>query len=129
MALYGHEIDDTSNALEAGLGWIIKMDKGDDFIGRKALIQAKAEGLKRKLVGFRTGEKRDIARDGMSVVRGGQRIGYVTSGGPCATVGANIGLAYVPSDMAQVGGRILIDIRGREVEAEIIPTPFYKRSK
>ena len=129
MALYGHEIDDTTNALEAGLGWIVKMDKGDDFIGRKALTQAKAEGLKRKLVGFRTGEKRDIPRDGMSVVRGGQRICYVTSGGPCATVSANIGLAYVPSDMARVGGRILIDIRGREVEAEIIPTPFYKRSK
>lgn len=129
MALYGHEIDDTTHALEAGLAWIVKLNKDADFIGRKALAQAKADGLKRKLVGFRTGEKRDIARDGMSVVRDGQRIGYVTSGGPCATVGANIGLAYVPSDMAKVGSKILIDIRGREVEAEIVTTPFYKRSK
>lgn len=129
MALYGHEIDDTTNALEAGLGWIVKMDKEGDFIGRQALAEAKVAGLKRKLVGFRTTEKRDIPRDGMSVVQDGQRIGYVTSGGPCATVGANIGLAYVPSGMGKIGGRILIDIRGREVPAEIIPTPFYKRRK
>ncbi|MBL0209678.1 MAG: glycine cleavage system aminomethyltransferase GcvT [Holophagaceae bacterium] len=129
MSLYGHEINDTTNALEAGLGWIVKLDKEADFIGKKALLAAKAQGLHRKVVGFRTAEKRDIARDGMSVVKDGQRIGYVTSGGPCPTIGANIGLAYVPAGMSAVGGRIGIDIRGREVEAEIIPTPFYKRKK
>ncbi len=129
MSLYGHEINDTTNALEAGLGWIVKMNKDADFIGKKALAFAKAQGLKRKVVGFRTTEKRDIARDGMSVVKDGERIGYVTSGGPCPTVGANIGLAYVPTEMSAVGGKIQIDIRGRAVEAEIIPTPFYKRKK
>ncbi|MBL0313293.1 MAG: glycine cleavage system aminomethyltransferase GcvT [Holophagaceae bacterium] len=129
MSLYGHEINDTTNALEAGLGWIVKMDKDADFIGKKALAYAKAQGLERRVVGFRTAEKRDIARDGMSVVQNGERIGYVTSGGPCATVGANIGLAYVPVAMAAIGGKIQIDIRGRAVEAEIIPTPFYKRKK
>ena len=129
MSLYGHEINDTTNALEAGLGWIVKLKKEADFIGKKALLAAKEQGLHRKVVGFRTTEKRDIARDGMSVVKDGQRIGYVTSGGPCPTVGANIGLAYVPVGQDEVGGRIQIDIRGRAVEAEIIPTPFYKRKK
>lgn len=129
MSLYGHEINDTTNALEAGLGWIVKLDKDAEFIGKKALEFAKAQGLERKIVGFKTAEKRDIARDGMSVVKNGERIGYVTSGGPCLTVGANIGLAYVPADMAKIGGKLQIDIRGRSVEAEIIPTPFYKRKK
>lgn len=129
MALYGHEIDDTTNALEAGLGWIVKMGKDEDFIGKKALAFAQAQGLGRKLVGFRTLEKRDIPRDGMEVLAMGQKVGHVTSGAPSPTVGANIGLAYVPSDMAKIGAKLHIDIRGRAVEAEIIPTPFYKRSK
>ena len=129
MALYGHEIDDTTNALDAGLGWIVKMDKDQDFIGKKALAFAQAQGLARKLVGFKTAEKRDIPRDGMAVLAMGQKVGYVTSGAPSPTVGANIGLAYVPNAMAKIGGRIHIDIRGRAVEAEVVPTPFYKRTK
>ncbi len=129
MALYGHEIDDTTNALEAGLGWIVKMDKDEDFIGKKALAFAKAQGLNRKLVGIRTSEKRDIPRDGMSVILNGEKIGHITSGAPCPTVGANIALAYVPTAMAATGNTIQVDIRGRSVTAEIIPTPFYKRGK
>ena len=129
MALYGHEIDDTTNALEAGLGWIVKMGKDEDFIGKKALAFAQAQGLNRKLVGFRTSEKRDVPRDGMAVLAMGQKVGYVTSGAPSPTVGANIGLAYVPNDLAKVGGTIHIDIRGRVVEAEVVPTPFYKRAR
>lgn len=126
MALYGHEIDDQINALEAGLGWIVKLDKGE-FLGREALLKAKTEGLTRKLVGFRTHEKRDIARDGMTVVKDGEKVGFVTSGAPSPTCGFNLGLAYVPTADALIGNRISIDIRGRAVEAEIIPTPFYKR--
>ncbi len=126
MALYGHEIDDRIHALEAGLGWIVKFDKGD-FIGREALLKAKEAGLTRKLVGFRTYEKRDIARDGMPVVSGGAQVGFVTSAAPSPTLGQNIGLAYVPAEDAKVGNRILIEIRGRAADAEIIPTPFYKR--
>lgn len=129
MALYGHEIDDSTNALEAGLGWIVRMDKDEDFIGKKALAFAQAQGLNRKLVGFKTSEKRDIPRDGMEVMAMGQKVGYVTSGAPSPTVGANIGLAYVPSNMGKVGGKIHIDIRGRAVEAVVVPTPFYKRAK
>jgi aminomethyltransferase len=128
MALYGHEIDDHIHALDAGLGWIVKFDKGD-FIGRDALLKAKEQGLTRKLVGFKTTEKRDIARDGMAVMRNGEKVGFVTSGAPCPTVGQNIGLAYVPVANAKLGETIQIEIRGRIVDAHIIPTPFYKRDK
>lgn len=128
MALYGHEIDDSIHALEAGLGWIVKLDKGP-FIGREALMAAKAAPTTRKLVGFKTLEKRDIARDHMPVVEAGKQIGHVTSAAPSPTCGFNLGLAYVPTGSAKVGGRIQIEIRGRAVDAEIIPTPFYKRQK
>ena len=128
MALYGHEIDDTIHALEAGLAWIVKLDKGD-FIGREALLAAKAAPAPRKLVGFKTLERRDIARDHMPVVQDGKPIGFVTSAAPSPTCGINLGLAYVPTERAKIGGRIQIEIRGRAVDAEIIPTPFYKRQK
>ena len=126
MALYGHEISDSIHALEAGLGWTVKLDKGD-FIGREALLKAKEAGLPRKLVGFRMLEKRDIARDGMPVVKAGAQVGFVTSAAPSPTVGQNIGLALVPAEDAKVGARIFIEIRGKAAEAEVVPTPFYKR--
>jgi aminomethyltransferase len=128
MALYGHEIDDSIHALEAGLGWIVKLDKGD-FIGRAALLAAKAAPAPRKLVGFKTLEKRDIARDHMPVVQDGKQIGFVTSAAPSPTCGINLGLAYLPTELAKLGGRIQIEIRGRAADAEIIATPFYKRQK
>ena len=128
MALYGHEIDDTTHALEADLGWIVKFAKGD-FIGRGALLAAQEKGLTRKLVGYRTLEKRDIARDGMPVVEAGEKVGYVTSGAPSATLGINLGLAYVPIHKAEIGNSITIEIRGKACAAEVVPTPFYKRAK
>jgi aminomethyltransferase len=128
MALYGHEIDDTTHALDADLGWMVKFAKGD-FLGRAALLKAQEQGLSRKLVGFRTHEKRDIARDGMAVVDQGQKIGHVTSGAPSATLGFNLGLAYVPLEKAEIGTPIEIEIRGKTCAAEVIPTPFYKRAK
>ncbi len=128
LALYGHEINDEINALEAGLGWIVKLDKGD-FIGAEALRKVKAEGLTRRLVGFRTFEKRDIGRDGMPVLVDGKAAGFVTSGAPSPTCGVNLGLAYVPVGQAAVGTRLEIEIRGRACPAEIIPTPFYKRAQ
>ncbi len=126
MALYGHEISDEIHALEAGLGWTVKLDKGE-FLGRGALQDAKDAGLPRRLAGFRMLEKRDIARDGMAVVKDGAQVGFVTSGAPSPTLGQNIGLALVTSGDAKVGTRILIEIRGKAAEAEVIPTPFYKR--
>jgi aminomethyltransferase len=125
MALYGHEIDESTTLLEANLGWICKFAKGE-FTGRAALAKQKEEGVKRRLVGFEMTE-RGIARDDQELVIDGQRVGRVTSGSPAPYLKKNIGLAYVPVEFAQVGQAIEIDVRGRLVGAEIVKTPFYKR--
>ena len=127
MALYGNDIDDTTTLLEANLGWICKLDKGD-FTGREALAQQKQEGVKRKLVGFEITE-RGIARDHQDVVINGERVGQVTSGSPAPFLKKNIGLAYVPIEFATTGQEIQIDVRGKLVGAQIVKTPFYKRAK
>jgi aminomethyltransferase len=127
MALYGNDIDDTTTLLEANLGWICKLDKGD-FTGREALVQQKQEGVKRKLVGFEVTE-RGIARDHQDVIINGERVGQVTSGSPAPFLKKNIGLAYVPIEFANVGQQIQIDVRGKLVGAQIVKTPFYKRAK
>jgi aminomethyltransferase len=127
MALYGNDIDETTTLYEANLGWICKLDKGD-FIGREALAQQKAEGVKRKLVGFEVTD-RGIARDHQEVVIDDQRVGTVTSGSPAPYLKKNIGLAYLPVEHANVGQEIKIDVRGRLVSAKVVKTPFYKRAK
>ena len=127
MALYGNDIDDTTTLLEANLGWICKLDKGD-FTGREALAQQKQEGVKRKLVGFEVTE-RGIARDHQDVIINGERVGQVTSGSPAPFLKKNIGLAYVPIEFATTGQEIQIDVRGKLVGAQIVKTPFYKRAK
>ena len=127
LALYGHEIDETTTPLEANLGWICKLDKGD-FIGRDALVRQKEQGLKRKLVGFEVTD-RGIARDDQEVIVDGERVGKVTSGSPAPFLKKNIGLAYVPVGYANVGQEISIDVRGKLVGAQIVKTPFYKRPK
>lgn len=126
LSLYGNDIDDTTTALEADLGWIVRLKKGD-FNGRAALLAQKEAGLTRKLVGFEmTG--RGIARHGhpLTVAKTGGA-GIVTSGTQTPTVGKAIGLAYVPIDSIAVGTELLVDIRGKSVPAVVVPTPFYKR--
>ena len=127
MCLYGHEIDETTSLLEANLGWITKLSKGE-FIGRERLARQKEEGIKRKLVGFEVTD-RGIARDGQDVWIGGQRVGQVTSGSPAPFLKKNIGMTYVPVESAVEDGEIEIDVRGRLVSARIVPLPFYKRPK
>lgn len=127
MALYGHEINEETTLLEANLGWICKLDKGE-FIGREPLAQQKTAGTKRKLIGFEITE-RGIARDDQEIVIDGQRVGKVTSGSPAPFLKKNIGMGYVPVEFANVGQQIQIDVRGRLVAAEIVKTPFYKRAK
>ena len=127
MALYGHEITDTITPLEADLGWIVKFDKGD-FIGKAALEKQLETGLTRKLVGFEM-RGRGIGRDGYEVLVEGKPAGWVTSGSPSPTLNRNIGLCYLPIAHARPGEKIEIVVRNQPVEAETVPTPFYKRKK
>ncbi|HEY7352045.1 MAG TPA: glycine cleavage system aminomethyltransferase GcvT [Terriglobales bacterium] len=128
LPLYGHEISDTINVWEAGLDRFCKMEKAE-FIGREALENSKADGVKRTLVGLEMVD-RGIARDGYKVQdTGGREIGYVTSGSPAPFLKKNIALAYVPPQHAEVGGELLVEIRGQGVKAKVVPTPFYKRPK
>ncbi len=128
LPLYGHEISDTINVWEAGLDRFCKMEK-PDFIGRAALEKAKAEGLKRTLVGLEMVD-RGIARDGYKVLDdAGSEIGYVTSGSPAPFLKKNIALAYVPIEFAALGTELKVEIRGQGVKAQVVPTPFYKKPK
>lgn len=125
MALYGHEIDDTTTPLEAGLSWVVKLTKGD-FVGREVLAGQQAEGVEQQLVGFEvTG--RGIARQGYEVLFAGEVVGRVTSGSFSPTLEKAIGMAYVPPDLAESGTEIQIQVRKNAVPARIVPMPFYKR--
>src|SRR5256885_9815103 len=127
MALYGHEIDASISPLEADLGWIVKLEKGE-FIGRDALLKQKENGVRRKLVGFEM-RGRGIGRDGYEVFLDGAAAGWVTSGSPAPTLCKNIGLCYLPVEHATPGKTIQIMIRNQPVDAVTVETPFYKRAK
>ncbi|MFZ2086023.1 MAG: glycine cleavage system aminomethyltransferase GcvT [Candidatus Sulfotelmatobacter sp.] len=128
LPLYGHEISDTINVWEAGLDRFCRMEK-PEFVGRAALEKAKAEGVKRTLIGLEMVD-RGIARDGYKILGGGGReIGCVTSGSPAPFLKKNIALAYAPPEFAEVGTAVTVEIRGQGVAAQVVPTPFYKRPK
>jgi aminomethyltransferase len=123
--LYGSDMDDRTTPLEAGLAWVVKLDKGD-FVGREALVKQKEAGVPRKLVGF-TLVDAGIARHGYPVLQEGRRIGEVTSGTKSPSLGTSIGLAYVPTALAAEGSTFAVDIRGRAAAARVVKTPFYTR--
>jgi aminomethyltransferase len=125
MRLYGNDIDESTTALEAGLGWTIGWKKGD-FIGRERLLEQKERGLARTLVGFEMLE-RGIARPGYTVVADGDSVGTVTSGTQTPFLKKAIGMAYVPVALSAPGRQLDIDIRGRATKAQVVPLPFYKR--
>jgi aminomethyltransferase len=127
MALYGNDIDETTTPLEADLGWIVKLDKGD-FTGRDVLERQAAEGPRRKLVGFEMID-RGIARHGYLIVTDDEETGVVTSGTHSPSLKKAIGLAYLPLDMSAHGTEIRVLIRGKETLARVVPTPFYKRAR
>src|SRR5262249_33786428 len=112
---YGNDIDDTTTVLEADLGWIVKIEKGE-FLGRDVLVRQKAEGVTRLLVGFET-EGRAIARHGHVAMAEGHEVGHVTSGTFAPFLKKNIGLAYLPVELSQPGSRFAIVIRGRSEPA------------
>jgi aminomethyltransferase len=124
-SLYGNEIDETTDPIEAGLGWTCKLDK--DFIGRDAIARAKERGPARKLVGLVVDG--GVARHGHAVVHEGREAGHVTSGTFGPAVGMNIALAYVPVALAKIGTELGVRIRDRDVPARVVRTPFYKREK
>lgn len=122
--LYGNDITEETNPLEAGLGWIVKFGTG--FIGENRLKEIRGEGIKRKLVGFEMVDT-GIARDGYPVIIGGKEFGKVTSGGYSPSLNKSIGVAYMPLDKTAPGSTFAVEIRGRRREAKVVPTPFYKR--
>ena len=125
MALYGQDIDDTTTPLEAGLGWLVHLDKGD-FIGRSVLEQQKQSGVQRRLVGLQM-QGRNIARHGYRVFHEGQPVGEVTSGTQSPTLGHAIALAYVPASLSKPGQAIDVEIRGKLYPAMVVKKPFYRR--
>lgn len=122
--LYGNDMDQTTTPLEAGLGWIVKLEKGE-FIGRDALLKQKEEGVKRKLVAFKP-EGKTIPRHDYRICKEGKKIGKVTSGAYSPALEAPIGLGYVQSPHNKTGTEIEIEARGRMVKATVVKPPFYK---
>ncbi len=123
--LYGHELDDGTTPLEAGLAWVVKFSK-PEFIGRAALARQKERGVERKLVGLEL-TAAGIARAGYALSKGGRSIGRVTSGTRSPSLGKSIALGYVEAAEAEPGNVIDVEIRGRGAAAKIVATPFYSR--
>ena len=126
FCLYGNDIDQSTNPLEAGLGWITKLEKGD-FVGRNAIAKTKQEGLKRKLTGF-TLPDRAVARHGYDIRSNGSNVGHVTSGTFSPSLQKGIALGYVPAEMSKPGQVIHVEIRGKEVPGAVVKLPFYQKS-
>ncbi|MBN1481488.1 glycine cleavage system aminomethyltransferase GcvT [candidate division KSB1 bacterium] len=123
--LYGNDIDKTTNPVEAGLGWITKLNKAD-FIGKSAIEHVKQQGPSRKLVGFEV-QGKAFPRHGYAIWQGERKIGQVTSGTFSPMLQTGIGMGYVSSNAAAVGTPIEIEVRGAKIPAQIVKTPFYKK--
>jgi aminomethyltransferase len=122
-ALYGNDLDEGHTPLEAGLGWITKLDQGE-FIGREALLAQKEAGVTRRLVGLRLLE-RGFPRPGYEILADGEPVGRVTSGTLSPSLGVGIAMGYVPVRLAEPGSRVAVDLRGKAIEAEVERPPFY----
>ena len=126
FCLYGHEIDDTTSPIEAGLGWITKPAEGKNLIDGDLYVRQRAEGTKRKLVGFEL-QERGIPRADYPLTDGkGNVIGRVTSGcmSPCRKIG--VGMGYVSSEYSKLGTTIAVQIRNKEIPAVVVRPPFRK---
>src|SRR5437016_5683186 len=124
LRLWGNDMDETVNPYEAGLGWTVKLTKGD-FIGSDALKQIKAQGPRRTLIGLQT-EPGSIARHGAAVMSEGRRVGAVTSGTHSFFLGYPIALAMVEAGTFRVGDRVVVEVRGRQAPAGIVKLPCYR---
>ncbi|WP_188206523.1 glycine cleavage system aminomethyltransferase GcvT [Alkalibacillus aidingensis] len=127
LALYGQELSKDITPIEAGIGFAVKVKKESDFIGKEVLKEQKEQGPSRKLVGIEMLDK-GIPRHGYEVLKNDQVVGFVTSGTQSPTLGKNVGLALVESDLAKEGESLAVQVRKRTLSAKVVPTPFYKRS-
>lgn len=125
--LYGNDISEEDDPYQAGLGWVVKLDKGAGFVGRDALAAIKAEGPSRRLAPIVV-PGRGIPRAGYVVKEDDQAVGRVTSGTMGPSVQQGIGLAYVPKAKAKAGTKLAMDVRGRSVEIEVVKRPFWRRA-
>lgn len=123
-ALYGNDLDENHTTLESGLGWVTKLSKEGDFVGRDALAAQKAEGVDRRLVGLRL-EGKGFPRPGYPIVADGQPVGTLTSGTVSPSLGVGVAMGYVPTVLAEAGTKVQIDLRGRLVDAVVQRPPFY----
>lgn len=127
FCLYGNDIDQTTNPLEAGLGWITKLKK-ENFIGQKSLLKIKEEGIKRKLTPM-ISEERIIPRKGYEILSEGKVVGVVTSGTQSPTLEKSIALGYVETESSVEGKELFINIRGKEISAKVVSLPFVKKKE
>ena len=125
--LYGHELDEQTSPIEAGLGFFVAFDKGD-FVGRTALLEQKTNGTKKKSVAFKMTDKSAPPRPGYAIFAGGQKVGDVVSGTQSPSLNLGIGLGYVPPELAVPGTKIEIEIRGRRFPAEVVKKPIYRKA-
>jgi aminomethyltransferase len=128
LPLYGNDIDATTNPFEAGLGWVVTLDDGADFIGREALLRIREAGVRRHLACLKA-QERGVMRAGYPILQSGRRVGELTSGGFSPTLGVSIGMAYLPTELASVGAELDVDVRGRPLRTQVVKRPFYKRPK
>ncbi|MCH7811783.1 MAG: glycine cleavage system aminomethyltransferase GcvT [Chloroflexi bacterium] len=125
LPLYGNDIDASTNPYEAGLGFSVTLDDGQEFAGRVALAAAKEAGRTRKLACIRTTE-RGIMRPDCPILHGGKRAGRVSSGGFSPTLNASIGMGYLPVELAKEGTELEVDVRGKSLPAVVVRRPFYR---
>lgn len=127
FALYGNDIWEKTNPIEAGLSWVVKLDKGD-FIGREPISETKENGPSRKLVGFEL-EGKAFPRQHYPIISNDEKIGEVTSGLFSPSLKKAIGMGYVPVELSKIGTIFEVEIRGKRIPATVVKTPFYKRKK
>jgi aminomethyltransferase len=125
LALYGNEIDTTTNPWEAGLGWAVTLDNGADFVGRAALEAARTQVERHLVCLMALGP--GIMRSGCVILHGGGQVGRVTSGGYSPTLEASIAMGYLPSSLAAEGTSVEVEVRGKRLPARVVPRPFYRR--
>ena len=125
MALYGNDIDETTNPIEAGLGWIVNLDK--DFLGRDVIARVKEEKPARRLVCLELTD-RVVPRKGFDIFDGARRLGQVTSGTFSPSLQKPIALGYVAREKASVGATVEIEVRGKRYNATVVKPPFYKHA-